>query len=181
MAVDLSDIIDVVRRETSPPGTDLFAASTDDEWLGYLEDSFWEARLFGFFSAYTEADGIVQAIDPVTTTVDFPREDQQLVVLFAGIRAVRLKLLNTNTLFRAQAGPVQFETQQAASVLTEILKELQQKVNILYANLSSILGRTQTYYINGVTARHDSLAFGDDFVTGPSGGYGRYGGGPWLL
>lgn len=161
MAVDLNDLIPSVQRETSPPGTDLFADATEDDWLGQLQDSFWEARLFGFFEGYSESDGLVTPLD--ADDDDLGREWQQLIVLFAGIRSIRMKLMNTSTNFRAKAGPVEFETANSANLLNEILKELQKKIDLILDNLSSTLGQTQDYYINGVLGRTDALAYGDEY------------------
>ncbi len=167
MAVDLADLIPSLERETSPPGTDLFPDATDDEWLGQLTDSFWEAKLFNFFAGFTASeDGLV---NPISGSEDMSRTDQQLVVLFAGIRSIRLKLMNTNTSFRAVAGPVEFETQNSANLLVEILKELQAKIAVLYATLGG-LGTTQTYYLNAVMERTDSILSGLEGVWGGSGG-----------
>lgn len=158
MAIDLSDLVESVRRETSPPGTDLFPESSDDEWLGQLQDSFWEAKLYGFFSNYTESDGIVI---PITGEEDLGRDWQQLVVLFAGIRAVRMQLTNQNTTFRAKAGPVEFETQGSSTVMNTVLRQLQERITLLQNYLGSLVA-SQTYYINGLAARNDSFLAGDE-------------------
>lgn len=165
MSVDLSDLIPSILREVQPPGTDSYPNASDDDWLGQLEDAFWEAKLFGFFDNYSEADGLVSPIAP--TTEELGRDWQQLLVLFAGIRATRMKLINTNTSLRAKAGPVEFETQTSANTLTLALKQLQDKVNILLANLEdSIIGSSATYYINGLTDRSLSLTYGTEIWSG---------------
>lgn len=173
MAVDLADLIPSLQRETSPPGTDLFPDAGEEDWLGQLTDSFWEAKLFQFFGGYTsDVNGMVEPIDAAAD--DLSREDQQLIVLFAGIRSVRMKLMNTNTGFRAKAGPVEFETTNSANLLVEILKELQKKIDIIYAVLSSSLGQTQVYYFNSVVERTNSLLYGGEFNWGPGSGTGVY-------
>lgn len=159
MAVDLADLIPSVQRETSPPGTDLFPDAVDDDWLGQLQDSFWEAKLFQFFDDYTETDGLVS---PISGSEDLSREEQQLIVLFAGVRVIRMKLLNTNTNFRAKAGPVEFETSNSANLLKEILKGLQDKIDQIYDQLSDSLGSVQTAYINSGFARGTSIYLGDE-------------------
>lgn len=169
MSVDLADLIPSLQRETSPPGDDLFPDAGEEDWLGHLLDSFWEAKLFEFFSGYTaDADGLVTPIDAGDD--DLARADQQLVVLFAGVRIVRMKLLNTNTNFRAKAGPVEFEQSNSASLLREILKGLQDKINAIYGLLSDSLGSTQDYYFNAVIERTYSIGWGDEMVYGPSAG-----------
>jgi len=162
MSVDLADLIPSVQRETSPPGTDLFPDADESEWLGQLTDSFWEAKLFGFFDGFTSSeDGVVTPID--VDDDDLDREWQQLIVLFAGIRAVRMKLMNTNTNFRAKAGPVEFETSNSANLLKEILQQLNEKVQLILDNLSETLGATSVAYINGVYERTQALLYGDEY------------------
>lgn len=158
MAVDLSDLIDPLKREVNAPGTDQFAGAVDDDWVGQLEDSFWEARLYGFFTAYTDADGLVTPIkvgDP-----DMPRDQQQLIVLFAGLRVIRNELKNINTAFKATAGPVSFEVQQSASLLVAVLKQIQDKINLILVYLSNITS-SQTTYIDSLVGRDDAIYYQD--------------------
>ena len=131
MAVDLVDYVPSLRREIQPPGSTMFDATvlSDADAVGYLADAFWEARLDGFVLGYkTYPDGPVdvatQIVPVVTTGADIPRQDLALVVLYAGIKILRNRILNMNTSFRAKAGPVEFEQQNSATMLAEMLKQL---------------------------------------------------------
>lgn len=171
MAVDLSDLIPSLEAETSPPGTDLFPDATDDAWLQRLENAFWEAKLFGFppFQNYTESDGTVL---PISGTDDLPREEQQLLVLFAAFSSVQKSLMNTNTAFSAKAGSVEFSTQNSANLLTTIANQLQSKIDLLLSTLAKV-GRITDGYLDAVAERSVSLGFGDISWTGASSyGYG---------
>ena len=123
MSVDLADFVPSLRREINPPGTNTFATATNVDLTGYLSDAFWEARLDGFLSSWTcDTDGLVTPVgilDP-----DLPRPETTLVIIYAGVKVLRNKILNMNTTFRAKAGPVEFETQNSANMLVEILKQL---------------------------------------------------------
>lgn len=121
MAVDLADYVPALRREIQPPGSTLFDDVSDDDLEGYLSDAFWEARLDGFVIDYTESGGIVT---PSSSAVEFPREQTALVVLYAGLKILRNRLLQTNTKFAAKAGPVEFATEQSANMLTEMARQL---------------------------------------------------------
>jgi hypothetical protein len=122
MAVDLADYVDSLKREVIPMGTTLFADVNEDVWIGHLSDAFWEARLDGFLTGYVaDADGVVT---PESGTTDLDRRYIALVVLYAGIRVLRNRILNMNTGFRAKAGPVEFEQQNSATMLAEMLKQL---------------------------------------------------------
>lgn len=167
MAVDLSDLVDSLKREMSPPGTDLFSTASDDDWLGQLEDSFWEAKLFGFFKNYTDADGLVS---PLNGSTDLGRDQQELIVLFAGARCLRNELKNMNTAFRAAAGSVSFEVENSAQLLRDILHDLRSKVDLALAALGEI-NSTTVAYVDSLLGREQSIYYGDIGWNG-SGGYG---------
>lgn len=127
MSVELSEYVSALKREVQPPGSNLFGDVTNSEWVGYLGDAFWEARLDGFLTRWNAVEngpGDV-TVEPVSAgDDDLPRQYIALVVLYAGIRVLRNKILNTNTGFRAKAGPVEFEQQNSANLLSEMLKQL---------------------------------------------------------
>lgn len=176
MPVDLSDsdgLIASVKRECSPPGTDLFPDATDEEWQGQLQDSFWEAKVFGFFSGWTEADAIITP--NASGGVEMDRASQELIVLFAGARVIRNELKNTNTLFSAKAGTVEFEVQNSAQLLVAILRDIRSKVDLAMAAIGTI-NSTTVAYIDSLVGREDSVYYGDTFVWSGSGGRGRSGG-----
>lgn len=153
MAVDLSEFVPSLRREVTPPGNDLFQGVNDDVFTGYLADAFWEARLDGFGSQWTcDIDGIVTPIEAGGD--EFPRPLTGLVILYAGIKILRNRILNINTAFRAQAGPVNYEVENSANLLTEMLKQLAARRAELLEEVK--LAPTPTFYIDGYTARNHS-------------------------
>lgn len=122
MAVDLSEYIDSLKREVIPVGSTMFSDIGSDVWTGHLSDAFWEARLDGFLTGYVaDEDGLVTNEAGAT---DLDRRYVALIVLYAGIRVLRNRILNMNTGFRAKAGPVEFEQQNSATMLAEMLKQL---------------------------------------------------------
>lgn len=151
--------MEVLRREVSPPGEDLFPNATDDEFLGNLQDAFWDARLDGLLAGYTESNG---SVTPVSGTTEIARELQQLVVAYAGVRIVRNQLRALNTSFKAQAGPVQFEQQKSANLLKGLLDDLREKRKFILVRLGD-LGLTDSYYIDALVSRDDSFAAGDAY------------------
>jgi hypothetical protein len=154
-AVDLADFVETLRREVSPPGVDNFATATDDDMTGYLSDAFWEARLDGFCKAYTcDIAGLVTPVDP-TNTVDFPRDQTALVVLYAGIKILRNKLMTTQTRFTAKAGPVEFTSETGSNVLTNMLTTLKEVKDRL-VELNTQFGSVSL--IDGLSARAASPA-----------------------
>lgn len=137
MAVDLIDYVGSLKREVAPPGSTIFSAISDSSWMNYLTDAFWEAKLDGFFVNFEcDEDGIVR--NTSSATPDVSREMVQLIVLYAGVRVLRNKVLNTNTRFRAKSGDVEFEQETGALMLSEMLKQLKaQKATLLDRTLDT--------------------------------------------
>lgn len=161
--MDLNDLIENLERETTPPGGDLYPTATDDQLVGFLQDGFWEARLDGLLEGWTENEQEVTPVSP--NTEEIPRELQQIIVMYGGVKLLRTALLNTNTLFHAVAGPVEFETQTSAMVLSQLLRELQDRRERLLRRLSDA-GLLNTVYIDGVFAREASIGYGYTYWVG---------------
>jgi hypothetical protein len=159
MAIDLGDLIEFLQSEVDAPGEDSFPDASDDDWLSNLQSAFWEAVLDGVIDPglFTESDGV---ITPVSGSTEISRELQQLIVFYAGVRVVRNKIRNMNTVFRAKAGPVEYETQQAATVLKALLDELVRKRNLILTRMSD-LGGTSTFYVDSVIERDRSIGHRD--------------------
>lgn len=153
MAVDLSDLVDSLKREVNAPGIAQLPNATDPEYLGNLQDGFWEAVLDGVISGYIETDAIVT---PSSGTTDLPREMQQLVVFYAGFRIVRNQMRDLKTAFKAAAGPVNYETQQSAIVLKSILEDLKIRRAFLLNTLSEN-GKIDAVYIDAFRERDDRM------------------------
>jgi hypothetical protein len=145
MAVDLGELVDSLRREISPPGTDLYPDAEEDELVGHLQDAFWEARLHGLFVGYQEADGLVT---PISGTTEFPRQLQQAVVLYAGYRILLASLQNVSTSFSAAAG------------LRDVLAAVRDRIKLVLTNLSSY-GGSDTTVLDAVIERSFAQAYGD--------------------
>lgn len=138
MAVNLVNYVNALRREVSPPGSTAFTSVLDAVFVGYLADAFWEVKLDGFVEPWEcSVEGIITPIigtysdpliDPLTTpynpAVDMPRDQIALIVLYAGIKIIRNRLLESTTRTHAKAGPVEFSQESSANLLTEMLKEL---------------------------------------------------------
>lgn len=165
MAVDLGELIESLRREVSQPGAEntTFPNATDDAFFGYLQDAFWEARLDGVITGYTETDGLVESLPSGGT--DLGRELQQLIVIYAGMRIIRNQLLSMSTTFRAKGGPVEYETQRSAQVLKAAYDDLVARRNYILAVLADI-GAVDTYYIDAVMERDNNLGYGDNYWWG---------------
>lgn len=155
MAIDLTDYVESLKREVIPLGSDLFAAVTPTQWVGYLTDAFWEARLHGFMLGYqADEDGL---ITPVAGSTDLDLKYVALVVLYAGVKILRNKVLNTQTKFRAKAGPVEFEQESSATMLAEMLKQLAATKKQVLDELNEV-GSTSVLVLDAFSTRIFSSA-----------------------
>lgn len=122
MAVDLADFVESLKREVTPPDSTLYATTRDEVFSGYLMDAFWEAKLDGFLGPWRAEDTVVTH---VSSDADLPREQVALIVIYAGIKILRNRLISLQQSMRAEAGPVSFETKNSATVMAEMLRQLQ--------------------------------------------------------
>lgn len=167
MALDLSDLIETLKREVNPPGQSVLTAG-DDEWLGRLMDAFWDGRIDGLFAGYVvDDDGLVQTVPPGGD--DMPRETGQAIVFLAAYNALYQQFMQLRTQFRAQSGDNVFEYQLSAQVLKELAASLKERRNILLYRLSDI-GQADTYVIDAFLGRQEALEAGSGYVI--TGGYG---------
>jgi hypothetical protein len=181
MSVDLATLIEPLQIEIQIPGGDAYASATEDDYLGYLINSFWEIRLYGLLAGFEEdvaarggppefAVGIITplGVDPFyddptgySVTEDLPRDLQQLIILWSAWKIALTNMASLNSVFRAKAGPVEYETQQAASVLTAVLDQLKSRILFLIDHLPSQYGGQQNVVVfDAVIQRSESQAVG---------------------
>lgn len=177
MAVDLSNLVELLQAEVDPPGDNSFPDAVETDWVNRLRNAFWETNLDGIIKKYTEADGIITPLDTVNGT-DLSMELQYLIIFYAGVAVVRNKIRTMGTAFRAKAGPVEFEQENSASVLKTIMDELVRKRNVILKRLSD-LGNVDSIYVDMVISRDQSMGYGDTWFAsyGASGNRGSYTGG----
>ncbi len=181
MSVDLNDLVEPLKAEVQAPGGTAFVDATDDDYLNYLINSFWEIRLYGFLAGFEEdaasrggppefIAAIVTplGVDPIyddptgySQAQDLPREMQQLIVLWAGWKIALTNMSSLNTVFRTKAGPVEYETQQAATVLKEVLDQLKARIEFILINLPSAYRQHGTAVFDAVIERSYSQAIGE--------------------
>ncbi len=157
MSVDLGDYVEAMQATVTLPDI------TEDQWIQKLSNAFWTARLNGHFVGYTETDGVINTVP--TGGTDLPREQVQLIILYAEYNAVFQQLTNLKTAFRGKAGPVEVETQRSANLLTALLKDLSTRMKDLKDTLLQA-GGSATYIWDSVIEHEENLLYGDSWWTG---------------
>ena len=166
MATLIADMIPMMTRELNAPGTEQYPELGAGDYIGYLSDGFWDVRLATMLTSYTILDGLDLATpgdsgsdyitDQSTKTVDLPEQFQMLVVIFAGARLLRNKILTLAVNYTATAGPVEYEQQASATTLRAILASLQRRMDELKRVYSDEFSPGQLYYMDGPLQRAES-------------------------
>lgn len=148
--MDLSTLVDPLKRTVAGPGefVTFYPESTDPDLAGVLTDAAAEAKLDGFLQRNT--------IDPIalTLTPDANSLEQALIVIYGGARVVVSRITNLKSHTRYKAGNVEAETEQAASVLQELLRELQARKKQLLDDLKG------GYLVNGPDGLESGIGSG---------------------
>lgn len=160
MAVNLTTLVESLKNEVNPPGSNLYPTVTDAQWLSRLKDSFWEAKLNRAFTSYTLTGN---SITPISGTSDIPRDQQQLIVLYAGFRIALTSFQNMNSSFRAKAGPVEYETQKSATTLKALLDVLRERIKQAVADGTGSSNGSLALVIDGFYERSVAIRSGDLF------------------
>lgn len=147
---DLSDLVDSLKREVAVPGTfaTTYPGTTDADLVGSLMDAFGGAQLEGFFGAQT------LDLDAETVAPDLSAGGRALVVIYAAERILMARILSMRTRTLYEAGPTKYETENAATVLTTVLKSLMDRKKNLLVNLADGLrSRTPIYMADAYSDR----------------------------
>ena len=156
-SLDLADLVTPLQAALNIPGEDIYGTVSPTEWITYLANGFWEAYLDGLLSDYIEVDG---EILPISGSTIMSKDKQQLVLMYAAITIMRLRLLNAQTLFRSKAGPVEYEVQQSAQVMKALLDDFSERRKFILQRLSDSGIARGTYYIDTYLARQDAINSG---------------------
>jgi Cdc6-like AAA superfamily ATPase len=118
--MNLSDLVPSLERALAIPGTfaTLFPETTAEDLADTLADAVCEAQLDGFLST-TTLDVALNTVDP-----DLTSAQRALVVLYAMSRVVDAKVANLKNRTRYKAGANEAETEQSASVLQTLLRQI---------------------------------------------------------
>lgn len=161
--VDLFDLVPDLVLALRSPGGEEYANVSEDEWVGRLKNSFWQGYLDKFFEGYTIVD---DEVVPRSGTTPIPRELQQLIILYTSINTLANQLAGLQTMFRAQAGPVEYEVQQSATLAKALYDGLISDRTRLLDDLKRTLFATNTYVIDTYQARQSAIRYGDSFWVG---------------
>lgn len=158
----LEDLVEPLKRELAVPGTfdTVFPNSSDDDLQAALADGFAEAQLYGFFptiSLVEDPDGVWNT-DP-----DLSAAGGALILTFTAVRTIRAQLRALTSNERYKAGPVEYETSRAATLLKGELDYLTQKLKDLIdqgQQASNASARLATVFDNYVARTSLSLCGG---------------------
>lgn len=118
--MELLDLVPSLQRAVAPPGefATYFPNATDDDLSAAVADAIAEAQLDGFLSANTIN------LDAGTVLPDLNGPQQALVILYGMARVIRARIANAKNRTRYRAGNVEAEEEQSASVLVQMLRDI---------------------------------------------------------
>ena len=158
--MDLSDLTPALKRALAVPGTfaDLFPDTTDDDLVGTLADGVAEAHLDGFLA------GVVLDVSGATVAPDLSSPQQALVVMYAMSRVLTARVANLKNRTRYKAGSVESETEQSASVLVELLREVRDRKKQLLddakaGNLAKAFGMVDMYLAKSIDVSNPDVDY----------------------
>jgi hypothetical protein len=149
--MDLTLLVPSLKRAVAPPGEfdTFYGEASEDELAASLCDAIAEAQLDGFFAT------LVYDVDALTVEPDPTQPQQALIVLYAMTRIMSARIANLKSRTRYKAGPVEAETEQAASVLVELLRQANDRKKQLledakYGRLASSFAMVDLYITKSV-------------------------------
>ena len=161
-SIDLEDLIPDILVELNIPGGDTYAAVTADEWVSRLRNGFWNAHLDGLMTGWTESDGLIFQLGNPTGSA-MTRDQQQIIIIYTAMNAIKNNLLNLNTAERYKAGAVSYEIERSAQVYRALLEDMSQRLERVLERLSDANVIPPTFYIDTYAARQAAIIY--DSVT----------------
>lgn len=127
MATDLNELIPSLKREVAVPGTfsRVYPNTSDGDLVGSLMDGFAQAQLDGFF-LNQELNLDAETVDP-----DLSNAGRAAVVLYAASSILRAQIMSLKQRVSYEAGPVKYETENSASVLATLLRDITTRRTLL--------------------------------------------------
>ena len=164
-ATNVSVLVPALQREVNVPGFELFPDIGAADFVGYIQDGFWEGRLSGLFEGWDVVDG-ADLVVPTTGTYitntdedEFPEDLQMFVVILAGFRMIQRRSFTLAQNLRAHAGPTEYEVQISATVLRNLVDSLERRLAQLRDLYSDLVSADRIWYLDGVAqATYASLS-----------------------
>lgn len=141
---DLADLVEPLKLELAVPGTftAVYPSTSDEDLRLLLLNAVGQVQLVGFLPTS------VLDVDTGLITPDLSPAAKALVVLFGADRILTLRLLELNSKASYQAGPVKYETEKSASMLTEFLKQLRERRREII-DMATSVGRSRGGFAMG--------------------------------
>ena len=169
---DLNDLIPALKRTAAPPGEfdTLFPEATDEELVGYIADAVAECQLDGFLAKY-EIDLLQETVEPdLTNDSGAVKVAGAMALLYASYRIVLNELRNVRNRVAYQAGSASMEEDRTASMLNEILRQLNARKQDLIeqARLGNLATDVYVHDMAFLKATFDNL-YSEPFAFDPRG------------
>jgi hypothetical protein len=157
-SVDLEELIPDILVELNVPGGEVYAAVSGDEWVARLRNGFWNAHLDGLMNGWTELEGFVSRLnDPSADAMT--RDQQQIIIIYTAMNAIKNNILSLNTAERYKAGSVSFEVERSYQIYKSVLEDMSKRLERILERLSDANIIPPTYYIDTYAARQEAIFY----------------------
>ena len=154
---DLNELVETFKRAVARPGTfaTLYPETTDADLAGSLMDAFAEAQLDGFFASGYELD-----LDAAEVTPDLTLAEGRLVSIYAAVRFVESELISRKSRTQYEANGAKYDVEYSASLMTQLLKSLQDRKAQIVTTLISTGASSAFYMADQYFARAMESSYG---------------------
>jgi hypothetical protein len=143
---DIDDMIPALKRSVSIPGgfDAAFPTAVDADLVGLLFAAVAEAQLDGFLVSYV-VDAAAETVTPDMSREGAVNAAGALVLIYATYRVVLNELRNVQNRVSYVAGPAKYEVERTASLLNEILRQLNDRKKELLRRAEQGQWATEVY------------------------------------
>lgn len=172
--MDFAALVDPLKRTVAGPGefVTFYPESTDNDLEGVLTDAAAETKLYGFLTRNTIDAGALSMAPDANDT------EKALIIIFAASRILTARLSNLKSRARYKAGNVEAETEQAASVLTALLNQIDARKQQFFVDLRDgylVNGPDGLVSTLGSASNRGMFGMADLYLTKSLGYYAAYG------
>lgn len=141
---DLSDLVGALQREVAVPGafSTTFPNTAASDLQAKLGDAFGQAQLDGFFGQ------MALDVDAGIVTPQLSSAGGAVLILYAAESIIRSQLRVLKTKVDYEAAGAKYDVEQAASVLTQELKDLTARRTQLLANILRQMRAGQAVFVS---------------------------------
>lgn len=158
-AIDLDDLVEDLVTEINIPGVNAYPTVSNEEWVNYLRNAFWNAHLDGLMQGWTENEGLVSQLNNPNGSA-MTRDQQQIIIIYAVLNIIQKNLLSMDTSSTYKAGSVEYSTGKSAQIYRALIDDMRTRLERILDRLAENGVARDIYYIDTYAARQYAISSG---------------------